>query len=164
MAEATNCPSKFLLPLSQYRVAARMQLPRQQLHFPDPLALVRAMWQFLPVEFEWELHCRRVFSSSFFSPSTDLWKGFQSPGRWRSLRWKDPESLNHYVEESCVQTGVPTLEYASFFSFLKPLKLSDLFVLATSINLTNIYTYLYVFQREMYTFFNSGKRRKKKHI
>lgn len=35
------------------------------------------------------------------------------------------------------------------------------FLIATNINIANTYTYFYVLQREIYTFFNSGKRRKK---
>lgn len=38
------------------------------------------------------------------------------------------------------------------------------FVIATNINIANTYTYFYVLQREIYTFFNSGKRRKKTYL
>ena len=71
-----------------------------------------------------------------------LWKGFQRIRRWRGLAWKNPESLNHYVEESYAQIGMPVyiLKYTFFsFSFLKLPELQDPFVTATGINPTDTY-------------------------
>lgn len=78
----------------------------------SPLLLVRAMWLLLNNGIGVEV----TLQASLFQPSPAPPADIQRIRRWRTLRWKDPDSLNHCVEESCAQTGMPTLEYTSFFS------------------------------------------------
>lgn len=99
------------------------------------------------------------FPPSFFSICWPYGKDSKALGD-EETKMEGPKVPGSLCGGKLCTDRMPTLEFASFFSFLKPLKLWDLFVIATSINLTNTSTYLYVIQREIYTFFNSGKRRK----
>lgn len=104
--------------------------------------------------------CRHAFATSLPSSAdfpSFLLRKIPKPGEMKKHEMEGPESVrggdlctvrNAYI-------GVCT------FFFLRPLKLWDLFVIATSTNLTKPQTYFIVLQREIYTFLNSIKRREK---